>query len=79
MKARCKFRVMEVTQVIDYNGGGNDAIKMTAVNSQLSEDVEFTRFTPQGELTFVCQNPKLRGAFKPGNYFYVDITPVEQD
>ena len=63
---------MEVTQMIDYNGGGNEAIKMTAVRSELPEDVEFT-------LTFVCQNPNLTGTFKPGDYYYVDIAPARRD
>lgn len=42
-----------------------------------SEDNTYARYTPEGTLKLAITNPALRGFFKPGQKFYVDMTPAE--
>jgi hypothetical protein len=42
-----------------------------------SEDNTFARYTPDGGMKLSITNPALRGFFKPGQKFYVDMTPAE--
>lgn len=41
------------------------------------EDVHFSQATPVGSMTFQLDNPALKDEFKPGQAYYIDMTPVE--
>ena len=73
VKARCKFRVRAV--VLDAYG---EEIELhTEYDKDDSEDTKFSAATPNGSLKFNLSNPNLLGTFKPGQIYYVDLTPVE--
>ena len=38
---------------------------------------KFHEATPNGELTLTINNQKAIGRFKPGQEFYLDLTPVD--
>ena len=40
--------------------------------------VTLTEATPNGYFEFTLSNPKLLGQFKPGQQYYLDLTPVEE-
>jgi hypothetical protein len=80
--ARAKMEVRSVTP--PQCEGDCERIALSAVcgnqpfgpNGE-SEDNTFARWTPEGSLTLAITNPALRGFFKPGQKFYVDMTPAE--
>ena len=81
-KARCKFSVREVTKTAPFNVNepNPERIKMMAIGSgEVPEDAAFTKYTPSGELTFSLQNPALLGHFEPGQTYYLDLIPVEDE
>jgi hypothetical protein len=41
------------------------------------EDVSFAAATPSGELKIYVSNPAVIGTFRPGNNYYLDLTPCE--
>ena len=41
------------------------------------EDNTFAKFSPSVTLDISIMNPALLGAFKTGDTFYVDFTPIE--
>ena len=40
------------------------------------EDNTFAKYSPSVELRMTVANPALLDAFKPGQVFYLDFTPV---
>jgi hypothetical protein len=75
MKARCKFRVVAVT---DF-GNDNKLVKLTTQYDQtLPEDQSFSRYTPSGTIEVQISNPAVLPMFEPGRDFYVDLVPAEQ-
>ena len=73
--ARCKLRVSEVVLA-----GYAEIIKLTAEYDEplTKEDHAFSNATPIAGFEFQVQNPKLYGCFKPGQKYYVDLTPVPE-
>ncbi len=76
---RAKFKVITVEQF----EGGTEKLTMQAVCSDApygangeSDDNTFARFTPQGSLTMVVNNPEIVGTIKPGQKFYLDFVPT---
>jgi hypothetical protein len=67
--ARCKFTVTSID---------NGTINMTTqYDGELAkEDNSFSKTTPWGNMSFGLNNPNLDGFFKPGQAYYIDITPV---
>ena len=51
---------------------------MSAVCGKTPEDNSFSQATPSASLTMQVNNPAVRGAFKPGQKFYVDFTPADE-
>lgn len=41
-----------------------------------SEDCTFSKFSPSGKLEIMVTNPALKGGFKPGEKYYVEVTSV---
>lgn len=78
---------MQVQTVIPHDPAQNrhyEEVKLSCVcgnqpfgpNGE-SEDNSFARWTPTGSMQMTVTNPALFGAFKPGQKFYVDLTPTE--
>ena len=79
--ARCKIKVREVKQT-EPEFGTNDqpaeTIKMSVeYDDNDPEDTKFSASTPWGEFNFKLTNPALLGQFKPGQSYWLDLTPVE--
>lgn len=71
---RAKFIVDEV---VDVNEHQTD-VKLRAVQSdENSENQDFNKYTPSGELTMMVDNPDAKGFFVQGKEFYLDFTSVE--
>ncbi len=77
-KARCKFRVQEVTRM--GSGGNMERIKLSAeYDPNDPDDTKFAEATPQGTLDFHLSNPALVGTFNPGEVYYLDLIPVDAE
>lgn len=76
MKARCKFRVMSVT---DYGHNNKKISLSTQYCPELAkEDIAFANNTPAGQIEVSITNPAVLPMFEPGRVFYVDLTPVDE-
>ena len=77
---RAKFQVMEVQR----QGETSQQVRLMAVTDKpfdtdgKSEDNDFSRWTPSGELNMAITNPMLDGKLVVGQKFYLDFTPAEQ-
>ena len=75
-KARSAFVVSTVTR--DQHG---ETLKLTAISHEHSARVpdgqKFTEYTPSGTLDIRIVNPALRGAFEPGECYWLDLTLIE--
>ena len=47
-------------------------------NSTNAEDNTFASATPSGGMKLCVNNPAVRGLFKPGKKYYVDITEAPE-
>ena len=72
---RAKMEVRAVTQSI-YN----DEVEFSCVygGSTNAEDNTFASATPSGSMKLCVNNPAVRGLFKPGKKYYVDITEAPE-
>lgn len=70
---RAKMQVQSVTLT-----GYTEVLVMSAVygGSTNDEDNSFAKTTPSGKVELTIANKELHGAYKPGDTFYVDFTPV---
>lgn len=75
---RAKLRVISVTPQ-----GDQERLTFCGVSKSESypedgsdEDNTYAKFSPSVELGITIANPALVGAFKQGDTFYVDFTPV---
>jgi hypothetical protein len=83
---RAKFEVYEV-KVTQRAGDSvktvEEEIRMRAVSDAdfdedgASEDNDFARWTPSGELTMTITNPALFGRLHVGYKFYLDFTRAD--
>lgn len=73
MKTRCKFSVMEVAQTY----WGAEKVKLNAVYGKDGENLHFAESTPSGSMEFDVTNPQVKGSFKPGANYYVDLIPCD--
>lgn len=77
---------LEVVSVIE-NGEGdnkNEQITFMAVTEKpydqetgISEDNQFSKWTPSANLDMLITNPELFGKLKRGEKYYVDFTKAE--
>lgn len=74
MKIRAKMSVNEV-----ISNTYSDQVKLSPVcgGGTSAEDNSYAKATPGGKLELTIDNPAVRGHVKPGQVFYVDLTPVE--
>ena len=80
-KARCKFRVGSVVRSVGASADSDyETIKLHAhYDPDDPEDTRFSRATPSGNLEFTLSNPNLLGKFRPGETYYLDLSPVDGD
>ncbi len=78
MKVTARFVCASVTDFGGYGKGEdrtvNLQIKMNAIWTGHPEDNNYSKATPNGDLTMQISNPALDGHFKPGDVY--DITIV---
>lgn len=78
-KMIAKFEVSNVTKQSE----NCEVLEFRAVTSKpfdtdgKSEDNDFARWTPSGDIKMAVQNPALLGQFVAGQKFYVEFTPTE--
>lgn len=92
MKTRCKFQVQKVADLMwdITEPSPEDPHKMVSMGKKAQEltlvavyggltpeDVSFFRNTPVGNMTLVITNPSVVGSYKPGDFCYIDIIPIE--
>lgn len=78
MKIRAKMTVQSVQTFT-----ASENVTLTAVCGKYdekgdSEDNTFARYTPSATLQMNISNPAINGQIKPGQTFYVDLTPVPE-
>lgn len=72
MKTRCKFKVESVKKW----SGTYEEIVFDAVHGGTKENESFSAATPSGKLVITVTNPAVVGNIKPGEEYYLDLTPV---
>jgi hypothetical protein len=75
---RAKFKV---TKLEDFGSGQQLCMNPVCADkfgpNGESEDNDFARYTPNGELTMTITNPDLFGKLIPGEKYYLDFTKAE--
>lgn len=90
MNMIAKFKITEVLPFSHFNAatGKHEPVSMeqlefTAVTEKpfdpdgKSDDNDFARWTPTGQLKMTVTNPALFGKFKVGEKYYLKIEPAE--
>lgn len=59
----------------------SESVKLSPVcgGSNSAEDNSFSRSTPGGKLELTVDNPAVKGFFKPGRKYYIDIVECPED
>ena len=76
---KAKFELKAVTK----QGDAAEELKFSAVTEKAfndegkSDDNDFSKWTPSGELTMTVTNPDLIGKFQVGEKFYLEFTKAE--
>lgn len=72
---KAKFLVQSVT----HYAGDNISVTLSAAKQgpDDNDNYQFWKYTPNGELTMEISNPKAKDFFKPGEYYYLDFSPVK--
>ena len=76
-KTRCCFVVASVLKTQYDTKLNMHAIKGKQDEKNIPNAEVFTEFTPSAKLEISIMNPALVDAFAPGEYYYVDLIPVE--
>lgn len=71
MSIRCKFRCDSVERFAEAS-----SIKLHAVTDGSSENKQFFKWTPSGQLAVAMVNQEAAAQFEPGKDYYIDITPA---
>ena len=70
---RGKFKV----KIVEHHHAGYEKITLKPeYNPNDDKDRLFHDATPTAELTMHITNAHLVGTFKPGEFYYVDLTPI---
>lgn len=80
---RMKLVVNTVAQHGDQSGEEvrSEEITLSAVYSDKdgSANKQWAQWTPTGRLTFTVTNKEVFGKFKPGQFYYADLTLTDRD
>lgn len=73
---RAKMGVNEIV-VTSYS----ESVKLSPVcgGATSAEDNSFAKATPGGKLELTVDNPAVKGFFKPGRKYYIDIRECPED
>lgn len=74
---RAKFQVQEITEH-SWHPTGRTIVLRPMYDTNIPEDQRFAQFTPSGEFKMFVDNPAVIETLKKGQFFYIDLTPVEQ-
>lgn len=71
---RCKFRIESIAD----NGSpeSKKVVLTTQYDTSIPEDRRFTKWTPQGRIEVVIDNPAAISQLVVGGDYYVDLSPV---
>lgn len=69
---RCKVRIISVK----YMEAGFELKAAPVQDKSIPENEDFFSMTPSGEISLFITNPKLKGVYSPGEFYYLDISPV---
>ena len=73
MTVRAKMRLNSVTQ---YEGTQKQYKFTTLYDNTIPEDQAFTKYTPNGSIEMLVDNPAVEGQFEIGKQYYVDFSAV---
>ena len=75
-QVRAKMSVNEIVVT-----SWSEAVKLSPVcgGTNSAEDNSFSKATPGGKLELTVDNPAVKGFFKPGRKYYVDITECPEE
>jgi len=79
MKVRAKFKVnaIELYESPDESG----RVKLVATNTKEGDNVDWSKWTPSGEISMYITNPEafkvFKEAFHAKRLFYVDFSEIE--
>lgn len=76
MKVRAKMRVESVTPNIGDDGCGTVVLRPVYDPDPTSENGQFYKWTPGGELRLSTINAAAMAQFEVDKEFYVDLTPA---
>ncbi len=79
---RLKLVVNTVQLTINNDGTTNyEDITLSAVYSDKegSANKQWSRWTPSGQLKFQVSNPAVFGKFRPGQFYFADLTECDKD
>jgi hypothetical protein len=76
-KVRAKFQVDSLEQSDDYN---YKTLKMSACTTDEGDGIDFTHYTPWGELEMgIDGDVPAAKFFEPGETYYVEFIKIEND
>lgn len=75
MTVRAKMQLQEIRQSYG-NTTAKTLIFRTSYDQSIPEDQRFYKATPYGEFSMMVDNPVALAVFKLGDYYYLDMTPV---
>lgn len=78
MGVRAKFRVDEIrTHAWNNGAGAKTVVLVPSYDQSIPEDRRFYDATPTGRFEMLVNNPAALDQLALGQYFYIDLTPVE--
>lgn len=81
MNVRMKLVVNTVAQQGGDGGVGAEEITMSPVTSSVegSANKTWSEYTPCGQIRFTVTNKALFGRFKPGQFFFADLSETTKE
>lgn len=81
MNVRMKLVVNTVAQQGGDGGVGAEEITMSPVTSSVegSANKTWSQYTPCGQIRFTVTNKELFGRFKPGQFFFADLSETTKE
>lgn len=79
-QTRAKFRCQSVESVSYDPSGELNGPRLyrfqAAYDETMPEDQRYAKYSPSGDLKIQVDNPAV--VFKPGSFYYLDFTPVDE-
>lgn len=78
MSVRAKFQVQKITHV-SWQPNAREITLAPMYDTSIPEDKRFSDATPSGEFKMYVNNPAAVEQLELGKFFYIDLTPVEDE